>query len=352
MTVNLWSQTAASNASADPSINWAEGQAPSSVNNSARAMMAAIAKLYADMSGNLVTAGTSTAYTLSTNQVFGSLTDGLFVTARMDETNGAAATLNVDGLGAKAIANVYGTALPAGTLMAGSVQTFTYDSTDDKWIVRGIFNARLIGEVADYAGDSAPSGWLLCYGQAVSRTTYAALYAVLSTTYGVGDGSTTFNLPDCRGRVVAGQDDMGGSSANRLTAQTGGLNGDTLGATGGTETHTLTSAQIPGHTHSFSATSGSSGAHRHYAFNADNGTSAAALIPDGGAFANKTTSTQANERNYWILGSSTEPTVGQTSSDGAHTHSVSGTSGSTGDGGAHNNVQPTIILNKIIYAGV
>lgn len=55
--------------------------------------------------------------------------------------------------------------------------------------------------VSDFAGTSAPTGWLLCDGTAVSRTTYAALFAVISTVYGVGDGSTTFNLPDGRGRV-------------------------------------------------------------------------------------------------------------------------------------------------------
>ena len=158
-----------------------------------------------------------------------------------------------------------------------------------------------VGTVLDYGGTSAPSGFLLCYGQAVSRTTYALLFAAISTTYGVGDGSTTFNLPDVRGRVVAGKDNMGGSSADRLTNQTGGLNGDTLGATGGSETHTLTTAQMPAHTHTIGM-SGSSGA-----------TSPAA--PGAGA-----------------------PTTYN--------------SGSAGGDGAHNNVQPTIIFNKIIFAGV
>jgi microcystin-dependent protein len=109
-----------------------------------------------------------------------------------------------------------------------------------------------IGAVIPYAGSSAPTGWLLCYGQAVSRTTYADLFAVVSTTYGTGDGSTTFNVPDLRGRVPAGQDDMGGTSANRLTnpgTTTGGIDGDVLGGTGGQENHTMTTAELVAHTH-------------------------------------------------------------------------------------------------------
>jgi microcystin-dependent protein len=95
------------------------------------------------------------------------------------------------------------------------------------------FIGNIVGMVQDFAGADAPSGWLLCYGQAVSRSTYSALFAKIGTTYGAGDGSTTFNLPDCRGRVAAGKDNMGGTSANRLTAP---VNGDTLGAAGGSET--------------------------------------------------------------------------------------------------------------------
>src|SRR5690606_13639822 len=94
------------------------------------------------------------------------------------------------------------------------------------------------GAVVPFAGSTAPSGWLLCDGSAVSRTTYSDLFSAISTTYGAGDESTTFNVPDLRGRVVAGKDDMGGTSANRLTDQSGGLDGDTLGDTGGAETVT------------------------------------------------------------------------------------------------------------------
>lgn len=94
----------------------------------------------------------------------------------------------------------------------------------------------LVGTVLDFAGATPPEGFLLCYGQEVSRETYAALFGVIGVTYGEGDGSTTFNLPDLRGRVVAGKDNMGGISMDRLTNNSGaGVDGDTLGAAGGSE---------------------------------------------------------------------------------------------------------------------
>ena len=110
-----------------------------------------------------------------------------------------------------------------------------------------------IGAVLPFAGSSAPAGWLLCAGQAVSRSTYAALFGVLATTYGVGDGTTTFNLPDLRGRAVFGRDDMGGSAANRITNAVSGITATTLGAAGGNQamqshTHTAT-VNDPGHSH-------------------------------------------------------------------------------------------------------
>lgn len=159
------------------------------------------------------------------------------------------------------------------------------------------------GVILDYAGTTAPTGYLMCYGQAISRTTYATLFTAISTTYGSGDGTTTFNVPDCRGRVIAGKDDMGGSSANRLTDQDGGLNGDTLGDTGGAETHALTSTQNASHTHTQTVGEAASGT-----------------------------------ANWWPLGENGDSIV-------SHTGVATGSSGS---GTAHNNVQPTIILNKII----
>ena len=158
------------------------------------------------------------------------------------------------------------------------------------------------GSLMPYAGSSAPTGYLLYDGAAISRTTYSALFGLVGTTYGSGDDSSTFNIPDLRGRVIAGQDDMGGVSANRLTGLSGGVDGDVLGGTGGAETHTLTTSELPAHDHNLP-------------------------VDIGGALnIQSLTSTGGSDQGY----------------DG----SVDSTS--TGGGLAHNNVQPTIILNYII----
>ena len=96
-----------------------------------------------------------------------------------------------------------------------------------------------IGKIVMYAGSSAPRGWLLCQGQAVSRTTYAKLFSVIGTTYGSGDGSTTFNVPDMRGRSPLG---VGNGDAT-------GHTNHTLGQKGGEETHTLDVNEMPAHSH-------------------------------------------------------------------------------------------------------
>jgi len=138
-----------------------------------------------------------------------------------------------------------------------------------------------------YGGTTAPAGWLLCDGSAFSRTTYADLFAVLGTAYGVGDGLTTFNVPDMCGRVPVGLD----VADAHLSAA------DALGETGGEENHTLTTAEMPAHTHKIG-----------------HGVSLA-----GGAY--------------------------------SHGLCESGTSyntSSTGGGGAHNNLQPYNTCNYII----
>jgi microcystin-dependent protein len=164
----------------------------------------------------------------------------------------------------------------------------------------GTVGAVPAGAVMPFAGATAPAGWLLCAGQAVSRSQYGELFATVGTAYGTGDGSTTFNLPDLRGRVVAGVDNMGGTAASRLTATTITGGGTGLGQNGGAQTHTLTTAQMPSHSH---------------------GMGGGGLTVDGGT---------------WRAGSNWVLNYTQTEQ--------------AGSGQAHNNVQPTMVLNYIIKA--
>lgn len=180
----------------------------------------------------------------------------------------------------------------------------------------------LTGIVVPYAGLTAPQGFLLCYGQAVSRTTYAALFDVIGTTYGVGDGATTFNLPDLRGRAAIGLDDIGGTTADRLQLGALAAARHTLGGTGGADTHTLTTGEMPAHDHGGS--SGAAGSHSHQL-------SASTLLVGSGSPALQLLT---------YAGGSTATT--STVSD--HTHSLT----SQGGDEAHNNVQPSILLNYII----
>lgn len=140
MTFWKWSQTAASNNTADSTVNWREGQAPSTVNDSARAMMAAAAKFRDDINGGLTTGGTLTAYTVTTNQGFTSLIDGMRLKVRLHAANGVNATFAPDGLTAKALTLDGTNAPPAGYLLIGSIYDFTYRSAVDKWIVGSAFS--------------------------------------------------------------------------------------------------------------------------------------------------------------------------------------------------------------------
>lgn len=107
-----------------------------------------------------------------------------------------------------------------------------------------------------FSGSVVPAGWLLCYGQAVSRTTYARLFAAIGTAYGVGDGSTTFNVPDMRGRIIVGKDDMGGVAANRVTNGVSGFDATVLGASGGAQSKTPAATLTGANTNSLTKTSG------------------------------------------------------------------------------------------------
>ena len=235
--------------------------------------------------------------------------DAVIAAGIADDAVGAAAIAD-DAVGAAAIAdNAVGAAAIniSGNGTAGQVVA---SDGDGSFSYSTLASGFVSGMVMPFAGTSAPTGWLLPFGQAVSRSTYSDLFSAIGTTYGAGDGSTTFALPDFRGRVLAGQDDMGGSSANRLTDQSGGLNGDTLGDTGGLETHTLTTAQLASHTHD------------------GQGSLRGPNLRTGSGSVSGITATEGGSGNTNM--------------------NISGTTAATGSGSAHNNVQPTIIVNYII----
>jgi microcystin-dependent protein len=246
-----WSQTSSSNATADSNINWAEGQAPSSVNDSARAMMAAVAKYRDDIAGAIVTTGTSTAYAVTSYESYDTLAHlgGMMIAFTPHTTSGATVTLNVDGLGAKPLRASPNVELQGGTLVQGTPYVATYNNSDGAFYLQGFAGNPYqipLGGMLPYIGATAPnSAFVLPYGQAISRTVYATLFSLVGTTFGAGDGSTTFNVIDMRGRVPVGQDNMGGSAANRVTTAGSSIDGTTLGAAGGAQNVTLAQSALP-----------------------------------------------------------------------------------------------------------
>lgn len=253
-----------------------------------------------------------------------------------------------------------------------------------------------IGSVQDYAGSGDPAGgaWLLCDGRAVSRATYAALFTAIGTTYGAGDGSTTFNLPDFRGRVAVGPDNMGTAAgdAARLAGP------DARGQVGGAENVALTEAQLPAHTHGDGTLAAAAHTHSdgtlavasHDHSDGTLGTSSAGSHNHGGGTGGSGAGVILGATNNLLFANYSQDRFANAgysaadglyhpgdhshgiSTDGAHSHDVvgvtgaaapdvtgatgsagadvTGATGSTGGGGAHPNMQPYLVANKIIRA--
>lgn len=190
-----------------------------------------------------------------------------------------------------------------------------------------------VGAVTMWVTGTAPTGWTLCQGQAISRTTFGSLFSVIGTTYGAGDGSTTFNLPDLRGRVPmgAGQGRNVADSANLPSTRVLGTR------VSDAETHTLTTAEIP----PVAAPS-----HVHYHASPISLQSGAAMV------LNMSDSNMDNYGgNYEITGTGNifSTNIGGTSSQTVERWMVtSSASANVGSGGAHNNTQPSTVINFII----
>ncbi|TWI07876.1 phage tail protein [Bradyrhizobium daqingense] len=324
-----WSQTANSNANGngDVAINMAEGMAPSAVNDSVRALMASAAKYRDDISGAIAATGTGAAYAVASYQSFDSLSRlaNQVIAFTPHTTNTGTTTLNVDGLGAKPLRSAPSTELAAGHLVQGTPYVAVYNNSDAAFYLRGFYGnpySLPVGGVLPFTGSTAPnSSFVLAYGQGISRTTYSTYFSLVGTTYGTGDGSSTFNIPDLRGRVIAGRDDMGGSAASRLSVTSITSGGPTtLGGSGGADTKTLATANLPPYTPAGTITNGAISI-------SHNAVSLAANMTGGGAF-----SAGANAATI-------------TASQGASTFTGTAQGGTST---AFSLAQPTIILNYLL----
>ncbi len=219
------------------------------------------------------------------------------------------------------------------------------------------------GTIIMYIASTAPTGFLICNGSALSRTTYSRLFSLIGITYGNGDNSTTFNLPDLRGRSPLG------------FGQGSGLTNRNLNDKVGAETHTLTTSEMPSHNHT--ASSAAAGSHAHSAssaaagYHAHSASSAAAgnhtHTPSHGGYLLNSTSSFTYQNGGGILDTPTITNLnyaGEHShtitvdANGSHSHSVTVDAGgshshsitvdNTGSGIAHNNIHPVIVLNFII----
>ncbi|MBR1198816.1 tail fiber protein [Bradyrhizobium sp. AUGA SZCCT0158] len=270
-----------------------------------------------DISGAIVTGGSSTAYTVASYRVYDTLArlNGNIIAFAPHATSGAAPTLNVDGLGAKPLRAAPGTDFLPGVLIQGTPYLALYNHSDQVFYLHGMFgnpyNVPLASGM-DFWGPTAPnSAFAFPIGQDLDRTIYAALFALIGTNYGSSSGST-FKLPDKRGRTSVAAD----AGIGRIT----GAVFTTLGAggTGGSELITLSAAQMPAHTH---ANTLNDPGHTHSERSNDGGQALGNLNPGGNASSTTT---------------------------GSSFTGITITNASAGGGAAHNNVQPSIVCNYIM----
>ena len=200
----------------------------------------------------------------------------------------------------------------------------------------------LTGSIVMFAGNTAPHGWILCDGSAVSRSTYSALFDTIGTDYGAGDGETTFNVPDLTGRVAIG------SSSNHPSA-----------STGGEEEHVLTVQEIPSHSHSVDShghgnnitittpSLSHSITQAEFKYDAPGSTTSGRGSGNNGPYSGTTSTAATRSTNAAV----SDHAAANCIMSGSVTDCSAFDTESSGLGEQHDNMQPYITLNYIIYAG-
>lgn len=358
-----WTETASGN-SATPPNGMPEGQSAASVNDGVREIMGAIKREYNRSHPVQASTGSGAAYLLTYTVAPDAWADGLTFAFWAHAANSTGATLAPALLAAKVMYEngpLGPIPVRAGSIKARQLVVVSYSAADDRLVLlspsaRSSSGAD-IGDLKHTAAASAPAGWLFCAGQAISRTTYADLFSAIGTAFGTGDGSTTFNLPDARGRTLFGRDNMGGTAASRLTvpidgsalgasgghqalqAHTHGINDPGHGHTGytdmqGVHAHTGTTNWVGDHTHGYVRSDGSPGG---TPSSSTGGTAPASIQTDPAGGHNHTFTTDVGGGHNHIV---------QTYNSQAGVSTVS-----SGDGNAQN-IPPGLVVNTIIFTGV
>ncbi|MFT4344574.1 phage tail protein [Bartonella bacilliformis] len=231
-----WSLQAPKNANADEIINWAEGQPPSSVNDSARAMMQRIREYLSDHGGSIETDFTvnetdnHTSIKLVTKSPLTVYHDDIVVRFKAQESNIGATSVILNQLSAQPVYKITGNGvkpLSGGEIQKGGLYELVYHcglagKDCDGWYLTNptIIFPELFpsGFIATFAMETLPAGWLVCDGKEYQRDAYPALFTAIGEVWGKGDGKTTFNVPDFRGMFLRGLDSGREIDKDRLFA--------------------------------------------------------------------------------------------------------------------------------------
>lgn len=317
MSVYDWSTTSADNDDADGNINWLEGQASNTVNNSARAMMAAVAAYLQQTNSTIATGGAANAYTVTspTGFAFTAYAAGMTLSFKANHTNTGAATLNVDGLGAKAIKKGVSTALAAGDIVINTIITLVYDGTNFQLKSQPAGDSFDSGTSMVFHQTAAPTGWTKDTTANLNNTALRVTTGTISSRT-IGDDFTTAFAAAKSSNAGEGGSTTGGTAAT--------INNTNLSLS--VSSHTLTESELPSHRHYIMTNTAGAGA------NPTDISTTTSLSPS-------VTSHSNGNWNYILnKGGASDATIGRSSatgSDSGHTH---GLSGSTAN---HNHSSPS-----------